>query len=276
MLATAIVGLVTACGGGGGGGGTLAPGSSASTPTSPPTLPPSGSATAGPTLQMSLTVTIPGKKSSSRARGPQYIAPNSGSMTLTLLSVNGATVQATAQGPYNLVPGPTNPNCVAGTNTTCTFQISAPVGNDIFLANTFAAGSGAALGSGAIVLSVRQNATNTANLSLTGPVASVQLFSAATTLYNGNPVPAPSNSDESLLRGGGAQAQAVHKARVAALASQSTVTAGVRKPAGAAATPAPVAPTVTTTRLFVIALDANGNQIINPTTFDVPINLVLS
>jgi hypothetical protein len=273
ILATATVALVTACGGGG--GGSVAPGASAGAPTSPPTLPPGSNATSGPMLQMALTVTIPGKKSSSRARGPQYIAPNSGSMSLTLLTVNGAAVQSTAQGPFNLVPGPTNPNCVAGTNTTCTFTISAPVGTDIFLANTFAAGSGAALGSGAVLVNVRQNATNSANLSLTGPVASVQVVSAATSLYNGNPAPAPSNSDESLLRGSGSKVQAAHQARIAAL-SRTNTAAARRGPAGAAPTPTPFGPTVTTARIFVIALDAAGNQIINPTTYDIPINLTLS
>src|SRR5271165_2036410 len=131
--------LVAGCGGGGGGGGSLPAASSggAIAPSSPATNAPSGGATAPPNVTMSLTVTIPGKKSSSRARGPQYIAPNSGSMTLTLLTVNGVAVTGTAQGPYNLTPGPTNPNCVVATNTTCTFQISAPVGTDIFLANTY-------------------------------------------------------------------------------------------------------------------------------------------
>jgi hypothetical protein len=40
--------------------------------------------------------------------------------------------------------------------------------------------------------------------------------------------------------------------------------------------PAPtVAPAATSARVFVIALDAAGNQIINPTTFDIPITLTL-
>jgi len=42
------------------------------------------------------------------------------------------------------------------------------------------------------------------------------------------------------------------------------------------ATPVPPGPVLSTSRIFVIALDAVGNQIINPTTFDIPINLLLS
>jgi hypothetical protein len=274
VLATTIVALVTACGGGG--GGSVAPGSSAASgsPTSPPTSSPG--ATAGPTMKVALTVTIPGKKTSSRARGPQYIAPNSGSMTLTLLTVNGSAVQSAAQGPFNLVPGGTNPNCVAGTNTTCTFTISAPVGTDFFLADTYSTtnGTGQPLGSGSVLLSVMQNATNFAHLSLTGPVNTVQVVSATTTLYNGNPIPAPSSSDEAIARGAGAQAQAVHQARIAAL-SRSKASAATRKPA-VLSSPLPAPAVALTSSISVIALDAAGNQIINPTTFDIPITLTLS
>jgi len=40
--------------------------------------------------------------------------------------------------------------------------------------------------------------------------------------------------------------------------------------------PTPTSPVQTSSRLFVIALDAAGNQIINPTTFDIPITLTLA
>ena len=280
LLATSMFALVSACGGGGGGGSlpsasTGSSGTPGSTPISPPTNAPSSGATAPPNVTMALTVTIPGKKSSSRARGPQYIAPNSGSMTMTLLTVNGVAVTGTAQGPYNLTPGPTNPNCVVATNTTCTFQISAPVGTDIFLANTYTTsnGTGQPLGSGSILLSVKQNAQNSANLSLTGPVNAVQVVSATTVLYNGNPVPAPQCSDCAIARGVGAQAAAMTPAQLKSRAASAT-----RKPAGAVTSSGPVTPgpVATSSRIFVIALDAAGNQIINPTTFDIPITLTLS
>jgi hypothetical protein len=281
FLSAALVTLVTACGGGGGGGSSLAPSASGGTPANPPTTSPSGGATAPPTVTMSLTVTIPGKKSSSRARGPQYIAPNSGSMTMTLLTVNGVAISASAQGPYDLVPGPTNPNCVAGTNTTCTFSISAPVGTDIFLANTYSSsnGTGQPLGSGSVLLSVKQNATNTASLDLTGPVSSVQVVSATTVLYNGNPIPAPECSDCSVARGHGAQDAQRNRAAASSsrsIAARSTTAGATRKPAVTSTPPPTPGPVNNSSRIFVIALDSQGNEIINPTTYDIPINLTLS
>lgn len=236
---------------------------------------------------MSLTITIPKttSKSSVRSRGPQYIAPNSGSIKLTLLSVNGVTVTGSpTQGPFNLTLGPTNPSCSAGANgTVCTFQISAPIGTDIFVATTYASsdGSGTALGSGAVMLTARLNATNSANLSLTGPVASVQLLTSTTTLFNGNPIPLPTASGCQLCSlSHKAASQAKEKtlnaarpktAGTARVASTATRTPAVKSPA--LPTPGPVA---TVSRIFVIALDAAGNQIINPTTFDISINLVLT
>lgn len=185
-------------------------------------------------------------------------------MTLTLASVNGVTQNGSPQGPFNLSPT-NNPSCTSGASgTTCTFQISAPVGTDIFVATTYTSnnGTGQALGSGSVKLSVALNSTNTASLTLAGPVASVQLFGAAF-LDNGNPSPAPTNT------GCGEGCAILRRA------------AAARRHPQYAATPAPTpsptpVPIITSTRVFVIALDAQGNQIINPTTFDIPIQIQLS
>jgi uncharacterized repeat protein (TIGR01451 family) len=273
-LAVATI-AAAACGGG---GGSAVPGSTANAPI---VVPPGGSAaTNAPVVSMALTVTIPKKTTASRARGPQYIAPGSGSMTMTLLTVNGANVQAAApaQGPFNLTTT-NNPACVAGANSTvCTFTISAPIGTDIFLANTFATSNatGQPLGSGSILLSVRQNAQNSANLSLTGPVASVQLVSAQTTLFNGNPP--VEDQGYSITRTHGKVASAARlAARTANIAAaKAKAAATTRKTPLVSATAPPLPSTMTASRLFVIALDAAGNQIINPTTFDIPITLTLS
>ena len=273
FIALLIVAALAACGSGGGGSLPSAiapgnPGTGGSAPGGGST--PGGGGTTGSssaTQQVTLSITIPKKATTSLGRSPLYIPSNTGSMIMTLLSVNGtAAPSPTPQGPFNLTPGAGNPNCTTGANgTTCTFKIAAPVGSDIFVANTFASSnaSGQSLGSGSILLSVQQNATNTANLSLTGPVATVQVVSAVTSLTNGNQ---PVINNDSVTRAPTTSA----KRRAAA----SAATSGTRRPAGSSATPPPI-PNVTTSRIFVIALDAQGNQIINPTTFDIPIMLQL-
>jgi uncharacterized repeat protein (TIGR01451 family) len=166
-----------------------------------------------------------------------------------LLKSNGTNVTGAVQGPFNLVLGP---NCVAsGPNLVCTFQIDAPVGPDIFVANTYSQlNAVSALGSGSIALTIQANAVNNANLSLTGPVASVQLFCdqcvgtyPQPTLYNAT--------------GGGPLLSSVARAPAAA---RRTIASG----------------SITSSRLYVIAFDANANEIINPTTFDIPLTLTLS
>ena len=117
-LTIGAIALATACGGGGGGGGSApATNLGGSGNLVLPTAPATAGAVTTQTVPMALTITIPKttSKSSTRSRGPQYIAPNSGSIKMTLLSVNGVTVTgAPAQGPFNLTLGPTNPSCVAG------------------------------------------------------------------------------------------------------------------------------------------------------------------
>ena len=284
-LAVSAIALAAACGGGGGGG--TAPGGGSSTGILPGSTPtPGAGPTTNATQPVTLTVRIPGKtNTAANVRTPKYIDPTSGSMSLTLLSVNGTSVTANVQGPFNLTAGTSNPNCaVASGATTCSFSINAPVGTDIFLATTYtsANGTGTPLGSGAILLTVRQNATNVANLSLTGPVNSVQLVSSITSLSNGNPPAANGDSDSEAnarSQSPAARERARHTPGNAASKSLSTkrvAATSVRRGAtGVVASPTN-APAVPTSRLFVIALDAVGNQIINPTTFDIPIQVQLN
>jgi hypothetical protein len=157
-------------------------------------------------------------------------------------------VTATPQGPFNL--SASSSSCTSGTNgLTCSFSIDAPIGSDVFVANTYsgANATGSPLGSGAVALTVAANATNAAGLTLTGPIASAQLFSDGAVLYNAAAGP-PAQS-----------------ARRAPAAKRST----------ADASPAPQSQ-ILSSRLFVAALDVNGNQIINPTTFDIPLTVTLS
>jgi hypothetical protein len=284
----ALAVIVAACGGGG--GSSVAPGtggtSSGSLPTS--TLAPSTSAPLS-TQSVTLSIVIPkSATTSTNVRKVKYIPSNTASLTLALVSVNGTAQSGSAQGPFNLTaPTPTNPNpnCTAGSSgTSCSFTIAAPIGTDIFTANTFSNSNGTgALGSGAIEISVTANARNTASLTLDGPVASVSLFSATNGyLSNGNPLTqSPLEGEGSLVRAPGhanltsEQAAAISAALTRRKTAHATGSS-VRAPAQLAPTPTPAPTTQTSSRIFVIALDSAGNQIINPTTFDIPITLTLA
>ena len=241
---------------------------------------PAAGTSSTPLQTLAMTILIPkAKTTSSNKRSPEYIDANSQSITMTLLSIDGTTVtNATAQGPYNLTPA-SNPNCVAGAaGTTCTLSVSAPVGTDIFLATTYSAvnAGGTPLGSGAVKFTVTQNTRNVASLSLTGPVSSVQVVSGTATLYNGNPVQSSNSNSSAAHRADWASANARAAAALSIASAQRSI-AAMRSPQTIATSPPTSAPAVAlTSRLFVIALDAAGNQIINPTTFDIPITLKLN
>jgi hypothetical protein len=226
--------LLAACGGGGGGAITPAQSGSGGGSGSGSG---SGSGTSS-TAKVTLSIKIPQTTvAAATKRFPAYIDPASESMTFSLLASNGVKpATATVQGPFNLTAS--SPNCASASGgLLCTFSIDAPIGNDIFLATTYRStnGTGTPLGSGAVALSVAQNATNTANLSLTGPVSSIALLSDSTQL--------------------GQYIDAVKRAPAATRKTQATTTSS---------------------QLAVLAKDANGNVILNPTTYDVPITLTLN
>jgi hypothetical protein len=113
----------------------------------------------------------------------------------------------------------------------------------------------------------------------------VQVVSGTTFLYNGNPFTGGNSSFALHRRPGTAAAARAHVAnntqRAAAFAKKAirtTIAVGTRKlPATSFSGPfTPPGPTATSSRIFVIALDTAGNQIINPTTFDIPITLTLA
>jgi hypothetical protein len=190
IAALAVVALaVAACGGGGGGGSTGTAGSAL--PTAPAVVPSTAPATAGPLpagyLVANVTITIPKGSFTASTRRAQTVGTGTQSITFQLLQFNGASVTNPSTQAYGLTS--TSPGCsvnaVTG-NLNCSLNIDAPIGSDIFLAQTFtgANGSGSLTGSGAVQLSVAQNASNAATLSLSGQVASV--FLAASGPYLGS------------------------------------------------------------------------------------------
>jgi hypothetical protein len=254
-----IIAVLAACGGGGGGGSSSVPGTGGGSSQATPTP---GNVTGQGTVRFSIS--IPARTGSSTQRRAQFVDPNTESITLTLLQTNGAAVSSAAQGPFNLTAG--SPGCTTTGALVCTFSISAPVGNDVFLANTYSGTNATGpLGSGAVALSVVQNATNTANLTLTGPISNVVAVSNnganLDTLWNGVAPFVPITATDLENEG-----------QVGAHARNGGQTQGGSRIRDSLSTPAPVP----SARLFLIAEDSTGNIILNPTTYNQPIILTLS
>ncbi len=256
----AAVAVLAACGGGGGGSSTPTIGGIGTTPTTAPTVAavPTPTLAAGQALAH-FTITLPSTTTSSTKRRAQYVDPSTASLTLTLLTNNGVATNSTPQGPFNTQAG--QPGCVTTSGTTtCTFAIAAPIGTDVFLANTYSALNAVGpLGQGAVSFSVAANSTNSANLTLTGPIASITLVSNnganSDTLWNGNGDFEPFTY---------AEYQAYYNSDGKARAHAQTI-----------ATPTPAPTAIPSERAFLIAEDAQGNTIFSPTTYNQPVTLTL-
>ena len=266
LVATAVL---AACGGGGGGssvpttggGGGTGGGTVTVTPTPGVVATATAPAIAAGQALTQFKITVPtAAGSSSKARKPQFVDPATKAISLTLLTTDGvAAIGATAQGPYPLAAGATGCTPVTVTPIVCTISIAAPVGKDIFLANTFSDAAGTvALGSGAIQVAVVANATNGASLVLTGSVASVIMAS-----NNGQ------NSD-TLWDGNGAFEPVTQQIFNFYSDAKARHAAGSRKPL-TVSTPAPIP----AERLILIAQDSQGNVILSPTTYNQDITVTL-
>lgn len=255
--AIAAAAVLAACGGGGGGSGSVAPGSNITNNA------PAGGATtpAAGTLAYAFKITVPAGTTQSTARHIKLVPSNTKSIVFTLNATTGTGTAGSAQGPFGLTA--TSPGCSqdnAG-NINCTLQINAPIGQDIFTATIYSttnAAAGTQIGSGAVALSVALNAQNQAQLSLNGPIASVALGSDCPSLivdYFGGCVlgdPAAFYYNDAVAR--------------KSQASSRKTTDDTN----------PFPSSLATMRLFAIALDAGGNPVVNPTTYDQPVTLLLS
>lgn len=261
--ALAVFALAIAACGGGGGGGTAPSGSSVAVlPTAGPTT---VAATAAPTSTAlpagyaisKVTLSMPkGTYAASSARKTQAIGVGTESIVFTLLQQNGSPATGapqvfplTASSQYCT----TNPVTLA---LNCTLPVGAPIGADVFLAQTYANpdGTGALTGSGAVALSVGQNTSNTASIVLNAQVAAVYVVSGSFYLGNANGY----LTSQSSARRGATQA-----ALRAALSSRK----GTQQAA---------LPVVNTSPVFVVAVDSSGNTILNPSVYNAPIYLQLA
>jgi hypothetical protein len=231
LVALGIVALLAACGGGGG---------SSSSGRSAPL--PNATVTTAKYASASFSITIPSAAASAARRAPKTVPAGTKSIKFTLLKTDATGVTTPSVSPvYPLLS--TSPGCAAGQGgISCTISLSAPIGTNIYLAEVFttADGSGTHIGSGAVKLTVVANSSNTASLTLAGPIAAAYVATddvPTSSFYSNGP---------SLL--------------LSPLANQTYNEQSI-----------PVS-----ARIFVIALDAQGDQIISPDTFDRPVLLTLN
>lgn len=250
IVAIAVVAVaIAACGGGGGGGGTAPGGSSGVLPTAAAnaTATPSSAALPAGYAYDNVTITMAkGTYSTTSVRRAQTVGAGTESIVFTLLQQNGVAVSGAVQ-TFGLVQ--TSPGCTLNANQalTCVLPVDAPIGQDVFLAQTFdnVNGTGNLTGSGAVALSVGQNTTNTASIVLNAQVASA--YVVAGSFYLGD-----YNDDSAARRGGQAATRAAAAARRGTLQT-----------------------TVNSTPVFVVAVDSSGNTILNPSSYNAPIYLQL-
>jgi hypothetical protein len=174
--AALVCALFSACGGGGGGGGASVS----------PTTKVGSSATAGPSAAATLSVSFQQYtpvQTSSTKRAPKFVSPATQAITLSLLSVNGAT-------PANAVPttvnvGPSATGCTTvGAKVTCSVNFSAPVGTDVFQATSLSS-TGTTLGTASLAATITANAQNAVALDIGGNIAQLQMYLAQSTFTQG-------------------------------------------------------------------------------------------
>jgi hypothetical protein len=255
IIALLIVAVLAACGGGGGGGSSLAPsgsgGSGSGSGGSGSGAGGSGSGGGGSTtlpsgfLTASVKITVPNASAGNASvRRTKLVEPNTQSITFTLLQTTGSS---TGSSPQTFTLTTANPNCTSSASgLSCVLGVAAPVGTDVFLAQTYSgtAGTGTLTGSGAVKFSVAQNASNTASISLDGTVSAVYL--ATSQSYLGVP---PYNYNN-----GGSHARVAATSRRTPLSSSGVVSSF---------------------QVIPIAVDSNNDPILNPSTYDAPIVLQL-
>lgn len=253
IVALAVVAIAIAACGGGGGGGSAPSGSTAVLPTTAANPTPTSAALPAGYAIDAVTISMAkGTYSTTSVRRAQTVGTGTESVVFTLLQQNGQPVTGTPQ-IFGLIQ--TSPGCTVNPTTqalTCVLPVDAPIGQDVFLAQTYdeANGTGNLTGSGAVALNVGQNTANTASIVLNAQVASVYVVTGS--FYLG------AYDDDAVARGKGAQAAARRASVTAKRSPQQTY------------------PTINSTPVFVVAVDSSGNTILNPSAYNAPIYLQLA
>jgi hypothetical protein len=153
--------LLAACGGGGGGGSTAA---------APVVVATSSAATTSATFSLTIPAAAIG---TATARAAQSVSPGTKSFVIALTSVNGVASSTSIETDL------TSPACAAtSSGTTCTVQLVAPAGTDIFAVTLYAGtgATGAVLGSVTTPETVVANGSNRIALAVNGVIATLHLF----------------------------------------------------------------------------------------------------
>ena len=123
------------------------------------------------------TISVPKATSSSAARTPQYVSPNTGSLRISFVSVNGSP------------PSPAIPDTIvqlssgaSGCNTsssslTCTETVPAPVGSDVLALTIYQStdGTGSALATTNFSATITAGTANNLSITLGGVVSTIVL-----------------------------------------------------------------------------------------------------
>jgi hypothetical protein len=113
-------------------------------------------------VSVSFTITLPPRNPSARTRSPRYVSAATQSATVTVTPAGGSAAA---------------PAVIACTLTTCSGQVSAPVGSDTFGVTLFDQpnGTGHALSTGSITQTIVLDAANTVKVTFNGIVAGVSM-----------------------------------------------------------------------------------------------------
>jgi hypothetical protein len=161
-IATLAILCATLCACGGGGGSSPAPAASVQATASPSAV-----------ITTTFTLKIPTTTATQRARTIASISSGTQSFVLALTSVNGVPNSTSVT--TNL----TSPSCTVGEgNTTCSVQIAAPGGLDVFTVTLYAGigGTGAVLGTASVPQTIAANGINTIAITVNGTIATIQLL----------------------------------------------------------------------------------------------------
>ncbi len=164
-MAVAISVALSACGGGGGG-------SIPSIPHTPLPGGPGGGSTSGPQGTALFSITVPKAPAGNSSVRPAYVSPNTGSIRISVLSVNGATTQASD----TIAPiayGASGCSTSTAQPLQCTVSANAPIGQMVaFRISTYASANatGSVLATSTLTTAVTASAGKPIALSLGGVV----------------------------------------------------------------------------------------------------------
>jgi hypothetical protein len=141
------------------------------------TLPAAPAATAARVAPAAFTIVIPAKAASASSRKPEYVSPDT----------NSVSFFATGMDATQVVPL-TGSNCSgSGGAKTCTASFLAPIGSGTMDVKTFQSsdGSGTPLSLNSVPITITEGTTNAVNVSLNGVVASLGVVLDPTSLTAG-------------------------------------------------------------------------------------------